>query len=309
MLLMSVWRFALVAALVSAGCASQADNSRGMSPGNLADSGGGGASGAGGTAGAGGMAVEGGSGGAMAGAGGKGGTGGAGGMADAGTGGSPPAPMVDASADQATPPAMGGKALLVTGTIPLVGTDVQFEAALKARGLEVEIVQEKDATPMHAQGKRLVFLSYGMSSPAFKAEPFTDVPVPIIVTEQNLLPRLKLSSAHGFTGKMTKLTFVSDHELAGGFPKGDVEVYSPSQEFFWGTPSPAAIRIAHLVGQPDKVSYFAYEKGAMMDGAVAPAKRVQFFHATHSPDPIDKNLYLNANGLKLLGATIDWCLK
>jgi hypothetical protein len=130
-----------------------------------------------------------------------------------------------------------------------------------------------------------------------------------MVTEQNLLPRLKMSSAHGFTGKMAKLTFVSDHELAAGFPKGDLEVYSPSQEFFWGTPSAAGLRIAHLVGQPDKVTYFAYEKGMMMDGAVAPAKRVQFFHASHSPDPIDKNLYLNANGLKLLGAAIDWCLK
>jgi hypothetical protein len=217
--------------------------------------------------------------------------------------------MPDAGAQTMMPPMTGGKALLVTGTIPLVGTDVKFEEALKARGLEVEIIQEKDATPMNAQGKRLVMLSYGMSSPAFKAEPFTDVPVPIIITEQNLLPRLKMSSAHGFTGKMSKLTFVSDHELAAGFPKGDLEVYAPAQEFFWGTPSPAGIRIAHLVGQPDKVTYFAYEKGAMMDGAVAPAKRVQFFHATHSPDPIDKNLYLNANGLKLLGAAIDWCLK
>ncbi len=205
---------------------------------------------------------------------------------------------------------MGGKALLVTGTIPLVGTDVQFEAAFKARGMEVEVVQERMATPAHAEGKRIIMLSYGMTSTAFKAEAYTDIAVPIIVTEQNLLPRIKMSAAHGFTSFMTKLTFTSDHELAGGFPKGDVEVYSPPQEFFWGTPSAAGIRIAHLTGQPEKVSYFAYEKGAMMmDGVVAPAKRVQFFHATHSPDPIDRKLYLNANGLKLLGVTIDWCLK
>jgi hypothetical protein len=235
---------------------------------------------------------------------------GTGGMT-ASTGGSPGTGgamvMIDAGMDP--PPMTGGKALLVTGTIPIVGTDVKFEEAFKARGLEVEIVQEKDATPMHAQGKRVVMLSYGMSSTAFKAEAFTDVPVPIIITEQNLLPRLKMSAAHGFTGKMSKLTFISDHELAAGFPKGDLEVYSPAQEFFWGTPPAGAIRIAHLTGDPNKVTYFAYEKGAMMEGAVAPAKRVQFFHATHSPDPIDKNLYLNANGLKLLGAAIDWCLK
>lgn len=57
-----------------------------------------------------------------------------------------------------------------------------------------------------------------------------------------------------------------------------------------GTPGPAAIRIAHAVGQPDRVTFFAYEKGATMDGAVARARRVQFFHASHSPDPIDPNL-------------------
>jgi hypothetical protein len=201
-----------------------------------------------------------------------------------------------------------GKALLVTGTIPLVGTDVQFKAALEAAGLDVEVVQEKAATPAHAVGKRLVLLSYGMTSTAFAAEAFVDVPVPIILTEHNLLPRLRMSQAHGYTDKTTTLTFVSDHPLAGGL-KGDREVYSTNQEFFWGTPGPAAIRLAHAVGQPDHVTFFAYEKGATMDGAVAPAKRVQFFHASHSPDPIDTNLYLNATGLKLLDATIAWCLK
>jgi hypothetical protein len=155
----------------------------------------------------------------------------------------------------------------------------------------------------------VILMSYGMKSTDFKAEAYAEVPVPIIVTEHHLLPRLKMAGPHGFTGKMTRLTFVSDHELQAGFPKGDLEVYSPSQEFFWGTPGSAAIRIAHLTGQPDRVAYFAFEKGAMMDGLAAPAKRVQFFHASHSPDPVDRNLYLNAAGLKLLGATIDWCLK
>lgn len=211
-------------------------------------------------------------------------------------------------ADTAASPVARGGALLVTGTIPLVGTDVQFKAALEAAGLDVEVIQEKAATPMHARGKRLILLSYGMTSTAFKAEAYADVPVPIILTEHNLLPRLRMSQAHGYTDRMTTLTFVSAHALAGGLT-GDQDVYSTSQEFFWGTPGPAAIRIAHAVGQPDRVTFFAFEKGAMMDGAVAPARRVQFFHATHSPDPIDPNRYLNASGLKLLDATIAWCLE
>jgi hypothetical protein len=213
-----------------------------------------------------------------------------------------------AAGDAATVPVARGGALLVTGTIPLVGTDLQFRAALEAAGLDVDVVQEKSATPAQALGKRLVLLSYGMTSTAFNAEAFVDVPVPIILTEHFLLPRLGMSQAHGYTDRMTTLTFASEHALAGGL-KGDVEVYSTRQEFFWGTPSPAAIRIAHVPGQPDHVTFFAYETGAMMDGAVARAKRVQFFHASHSPDPIDANLYLNATGLKLLDGTIAWCLK
>jgi hypothetical protein len=218
------------------------------------------------------------------------------------------AAVVLLAAGGAASPAARGRAVLVTGTIPLVGTDREFKAALEAAGLDVEVVQEKAATPKHAEGVRLVLLSYGMTSTAFNAEAYVDLAVPIIVTEHNLLPRLRMSHAHGYTDKMTALTFVSDHRLAGGLA-GDRDVYSTKQEFFWGTPGPAAIRIAHAVGQPDRVTFFAYDAGAMMDGAVAPAKRVQFFHASHSPDPIDPNLYLNATGLRLLDATIAWCLE
>lgn len=334
---MGVRQIVLVAALVFAGCASQSE-SKPPATGGLGGQSAGGAGGSrpptGGTTtgagGSGGSGTTGGSGGSTTATGGAGGggtstggtsaTGGSSGGATSGTGGTTTATGGTTGAGDASggtpdmastmPPMTGGKALLITGTIPIVGTDVKFKEALEARGLEVEIVQERVATPANAEGKRVIIMSYGMKSTEFKAEAYADVPVPIIVTEHFLLPRLKMTgTAHGFTGKMTRLTFVSDHELQGGFPKGDVEVYSPSQEFFWGTPTSAGIRIAHLTGQPDRVAYFAYDKGAMMEGLAAPAKRVQFFHASHSPDPIDRNLYLNANGLKLLGVTIDWCLK
>jgi hypothetical protein len=50
------------------------------------------------------------------------------------------------AAGGATSPVARGGALLVTGTIPLVGTGVQFKAALEAAGLDVEVIQEKVAT-------------------------------------------------------------------------------------------------------------------------------------------------------------------
>lgn len=201
----------------------------------------------------------------------------------------------------------------MVGTIPLVGTDTQFEAALRARGVEVEVVQESTATRAHAEGKRLILLSYSMKSTAFAAaEAFADVPAPILVTEHNLLPRLGMVARgqHGFTPRnLRRLTLVSDDPtLTAGFPKGDLAVYARDQEMFWGVPGSGAIKVATLTGAPEKVTYFAYPPGAMMAGSRAPARRVQFFHATHSPDPVDPNLYLNESGLALLGAALDWCL-
>lgn len=317
---MRVWPVVLGVALAAAACTPKSGNdgtpatsggASGSASGGSTGSGGAPA-GSGGAPGVGGAAPSGGTGGSSAGTGGgspgTGGSPGAGGSTPAGDGGAGPSGETNPS----TPPMAGGKALLIVGTIPLVGTDTQFESTLKARGMEVEVVLDKDATPAHAEGKRVIIFSYSMKSTTFKAEAYTEVPVPIIVTEHFLLPRIKMvvNGQHGFTpSNLTKITVIGDHELAGGFPKGEVTVYMRNQEMFWGVPSAAAIKIAHITGAPEKITYFAYEKGAMMAGATAPAKRVQFFHATHSPDPVDRNLYLNENGLKLLGVTIDWCLK
>jgi hypothetical protein len=320
---MRIWPAVLVAALAASACAHKAESSDApASTGSGGQQASGGSSGStGGSTGSGGTTT--GSGGGPTGSGGtvtSGGSSGSGGAGEGGSAGNPSSGGSTGSggqsnndataAETSAPPAAGGKAMLIVGTIPLVGTDVQFEAALKARGMQVDVVQEKLATPEMAAGARVILMSYSMSSPAFKAEPFTDVAVPVILTEQNILPRIKMSKEHGFTpSNLTKITVISDHELAGGFPKGEVVVYGKQQEMFWGVPGPGGISIAHITGQPAKITYFAYEKGGMMDGVPAPAKRVQFFHATHSPDPVDKNLYLNENGLKLLGVTIDWCLK
>ena len=317
---MRVWPAVLVAALAASGCAHKGETSdapAGGSGGTSVSVASGGSTGGtsngsgGGSANTGGTTTGGNSGGSVS----SGGSPGSGGDTPGGGGGTNASggetgKDATGTTESGPPPVAGGKAMLIVGTIPLVGTDTVFESTLKAHGLEVEIVQEKTATPAMAEGKRLLFFSYSMSSTAFNAEPFTNTPVPIIVTEHNLLSRIKMAAQHGFTpSNLTKITIISDHELAGGFPKGDVEVYMKQQEMFWGVPSPMAISIAHITGSPTKITYFAYEKGAMMDGVAAPAKGVQFFHATHSPDPIDKNLYLNENGIKLLGTTIDWCLK
>jgi hypothetical protein len=211
----------------------------------------------------------------------------------------------------ASPPAPG-QALMVVGTIPLHGTDNQIREALESRGLKVQAVKEDQATPADAAGKRIVVLSYSMKSTEFKAEAFADLPVPIIVLEHFLLPRLGMTGPkdHGFTpSNLTQIEITGrDPVLGAGFPPGERTVYVRGQEMFWGVPSAAAIRVASIKGQPERITYFAYPRGAEMVGRTAPARRVQFFHATHAPPPVD-TLYLSADGLKLLGGAIDWALQ
>jgi hypothetical protein len=206
----------------------------------------------------------------------------------------------------------GGKALMIVGTIPLVGTDVQIRDALKARNLEVEEIKEAMATPELAAGKRIVILSCSMQSDNFKNNAaIGDVAVPIFVLEHNLLPGLGMTSAsgHGFQQGLTQITITSDEPtLTAGLPMGDVTVYGKTQEMFWGVPGPGAIKVASIKGNAGRSAYFAYPKGAMMEGKMAPAARVHFFFAVHAPPPVT-TLFLNDTGLKLLGGAIDWALK
>jgi hypothetical protein len=211
----------------------------------------------------------------------------------------------------AGPPAAGGRALMVVGTIPLVGTDAVIRDALAARKVEVQEVLESQARPQDAEGKRLVVLSCSMQSSKL-ATTFADAAVPVIVLEHFLLDDLGMTAdgtGHGFQNKVTALSLMAtDPVLAAGLPAGDLTVYQRVGEMFWGVPGPGAIKVATVQGNPERVLYFAYPAGAMMVTRPAPAKRLHFFFAVHAPPPVS-DLYLNDNGLKLLGGALDWSLQ
>jgi hypothetical protein len=213
----------------------------------------------------------------------------------------------------AGPAPAGGRALMVVGTIPLVGTDAVIRDALAARGVGVDEVLEAKATASDAAGKRLVILSFSMQSTRFAAAAsYRDVPVPIIVLEHFLLDDLGMTTdgpGHGFQNKVTALALTgTDPVLTAGLPAGEVTVYRRVGEMFWGVPGPGAVRVATVQGNPERVLYFAYPAGAMMVSQPAPAKRLHFFFAVHAPPPVT-DLYLNDAGLKLLGGAIDWSLR
>jgi hypothetical protein len=192
-----------------------------------------------------------------------------------------------------------------------VGTDVVIRDALRARNLRVDEIREASATAAGASGARLIVLSCSMQSTALKAS-FADTPVPIIVLEHFLLDDLGMTAdgrGHGFQQNLTAISIVSsDPVLTAGLPTGEVTVYSRVGEMFWGIPGPGAIKVATAKGSAERSFYFAYPAGAMMVGRTAPAKRLHFFFAVHAPPPVS-TLYLNDNGLRLLGGAIDWSLR
>lgn len=204
----------------------------------------------------------------------------------------------------------GGKALMVLGAIPPVGTDAVVVEALKARGVEVDLVRETMLTPEMAENRRVVVISCSILSTSFKAD-LTGVKSPIMVLEHHLLENLGMTAApgHGFQQGLTAITMTStDPVLAQGLT-GDVTVYMRTGEMFWGVPGPGAIKIATAKGAAaDRSFYFVYPAGAMMASMPAAGKRLHFFFAVHSPPPVT-TLYLNDNGLKLLGGALDWLMK
>lgn len=245
-----------------------------------------------------------------------GGTTGTGGsVVPAGTGGTAPVDTAPAPVDVVTPETPpgetapvtpGGSALLVIGQVPPIGSDIQIQQELEAKGLTVEAVLDSKSTTAQAAGKRLVILSYSVDSEEVTTK-FTDVDAAVMVMEHVLLEPLGMTGKdHRWEKPATQITIVdSDSPLAAMLPKGDVTVYSRSGSVFWGVPAPAAKIIATVKGAPGKPAYFTYDKGAMMASKPAPGKRMLFFLGAH----LVPEQFLNPTGLKLLGAAIAWTLQ
>jgi hypothetical protein len=163
------------------------------------------------------------------------------------------------------------------------------------------------ATPANTAGKRVVVLSYSLDSDLFKNKAdFAGVTVPLIVMEHALLGTLGMADNHKWAEPVTEITITNaDSPLAAGLPAGDVAVYGKTGEVFWGVPGAGALKVATVKGNANQWVIFAYPAGAMMMSKPAPGKRLQFFMGAHQVP----TMYMNATGLKLLGAAIDWSIQ
>jgi hypothetical protein len=90
-----------------------------------------------------------------------------------------------------------------------------------------------------------------------------------------------------------------DSPLSAGL-NGTVAIVTANAAIHWGVPGSGGKLVAALSNNEDRAAVFTYEKGAAMIGLMAPARRVGFFASQTVSDR------LNANGLKLFGAAIEW---
>jgi hypothetical protein len=137
---------------------------------------------------------------------------------------------------------------------------------------------------------------------------FRDVPFPVLNWEQGLADNYLMTLdqdavTRGTTATQTQLDIVNPtHPLAAGL-SGVTTVASTATDFSWGIPGTNAIIVAKIVGSTNQAAIYAFEKGAaLIDGTLAPARRVHAFMTDNSYAP------LNDNGKALVDAAINWAL-
>jgi|GEM_PF-107993 len=135
---------------------------------------------------------------------------------------------------------------------------------------------------------------------------FREAAVPVMVLETGLFDGMGMTAvrAYGQERNTERLDILySGHALAGGLSAGPQAVFSRPVYMNWGKPGGQAVIIASIIGDPEKASVFAYEKGGTLaDGFPAPDKRIGFF-ATSSLNPL-----LTSDGRQLLAAALRWLL-
>ncbi len=188
----------------------------------------------------------------------------------------------------------------------IVAADAKIQEHLAALGFTVTFADQRDPVTV-AEGKEVIVISSGVSAHVIEGK-YKAVPVPIVTWEAYMLPHVGMTGKREEAdfgtreGKIRYLWMVNaPHPLSAHLPAGLLNVVKKGGPMNWGRPGPGAIVIATFPGELDKSPFFAYEKGATMDGEnLAPARRVMIF--------LDNTTFpgLNEAGLKLFDAAVTW---
>jgi hypothetical protein len=195
--------------------------------------------------------------------------------------------------------------LLITGA-NFHGSDRAIQKGLESRGHTVTVVQDRRAQIANALDRDLVVISESVYALNIGTT-FRNLPVPVVVADPWLFSDMGMTGSNYFRdfGVATRQAGMTiqeaQHELAAGL-SGAVSVTYRRETIGWGTPGPAAVKIASLADDPAKCTVFAYQKGDAMFEAEAPAKRVGLFLYGRTASD------LTPQGWALVDAAVDWAL-
>jgi hypothetical protein len=214
----------------------------------------------------------------------------------------------DASAPGDAPPDRAVLYVVGDPASPSQG-DTAVQARLRGLGFTVRVMDDAAASAANVVGMRLVVISESVDADIVVGR-FRDVGVPVLVLEDNVYHEMGMTNSftvggHGRTTAANSVTITDPaHPLAAG-RTGSLVVYNSAPgtlDLGWGSPSAAAVRVAATGDVATHYAVFAYERGAMMYGFVAPARRTGFFVDTDRTGAAQ----LTPDGLALLDAAINW---
>jgi hypothetical protein len=201
------------------------------------------------------------------------------------------------------------KVLFVHGNTGPNASDVAAINRLFGRGMDVFLVTGAASTTADADGKKLVVTSSTCGSGDLAAgDKFLNLTIGLVNWEQAFEDNMRwtgdLGTDHNNIAGQTTIDILPSgaaHPLAAGFAAGPLTVTTAPIDFSWGLPAAGAVRIAQIANDPTQVTIYGFETGAtLVDGSAAAGRRVHFL--------LTDNAFavLNADGLKLFDAAVDW---
>ena len=195
---------------------------------------------------------------------------------------------------------------LVVGDPATLGAgDATIRTVLATRLPGFTIRLRDDGGALDLTSTRLYVIAGSVESGTV-ANRYRDVAVPVICLEYSLFDNMGLTGPTENTDfgtvSGTQITILEPlHPLAAGL-SGMIAIASASSNLGWGDPLEGAVRVAELASMPARAAIFAFDAGAQLRGLVAPARRVGLFVLESAGGN------LTDNGIKLLGAAVDWAL-
>jgi hypothetical protein len=198
-----------------------------------------------------------------------------------------------------------GPALLVGNGPQAEEADAPYVARLRRLGLEVVQIQDSALARADLDGKALIFVSPSSQATDIRVD-LRDLPVPLVnaeytyVDDLGMMPRSPRPS-DDVEGQSRVVVVDPRHPIAAGLA-GEVQVTSVEDNFAVARPGPLAQIVATLPGPAQGVAVFAFERGAPLHRALAPARRVNLFfqHKTARR--------LTEDGWRLFDGAVRWVL-